>query len=79
MTKILAIYGTLDIFLLRKQDEKEERFILAQDFLGFSPWSLGPIAFGPVVSQQIMAKAHGESVSSLFISLTMRERSPNFG
>jgi hypothetical protein len=32
----------------------EERFILASSFGGFSTWSVGPVAFGPVVKQHIM-------------------------
>jgi hypothetical protein len=33
---------------------KEEQFILVHDFRGFSPWSLGHIAFGSVERQNIM-------------------------
>jgi hypothetical protein len=33
---------------------KEEIFILAHDFKGFSPWSLGSVFLGPVVRQNIV-------------------------
>jgi hypothetical protein len=39
---------------LRGPSYKEEIFILAHGFGGFSPWSAGPIAFGLVVRQPIM-------------------------
>jgi hypothetical protein len=40
---------------------KEEGVILAHGVRGFSAWSLGSIAFGPEVRQNIMAEGHGGS------------------
>jgi hypothetical protein len=41
---------------MRKSTYEDERFISAQSFGGFSPWSFGTIVFGPVVRQHIMAE-----------------------
>lgn len=39
-----------------------EIFVLSH---GFCPWPLGPVAFGPVTRQHVMAgKCHGDSYSS---------------
>jgi hypothetical protein len=34
---------------------------MTSGFRGFSPWSLGPVAIGPVVRQDIMVRAHGRT------------------
>jgi hypothetical protein len=44
---------------LRKINLKDERFNLAHSFRSLRPWSLGPVAFGPMVKQNVMAEAHG--------------------
>jgi hypothetical protein len=40
-----------------KTNLKEERFILAHGFGGFSPWLLDSIVSGPSVRQNIMARS----------------------
>jgi hypothetical protein len=50
---------------LRKSTYKEERFSWAPGFKGFSIWSFGPVAFGPVARQYIMTGACGRGRSHL--------------
>jgi hypothetical protein len=44
---------------LRKTVTKEKHFIWDYGFKNSSLWSHGPVAFGPVVKQNIMAEASG--------------------
>jgi hypothetical protein len=37
--------------VLRQSVYSEEKVVLAHHFGGFSPWSVGPVAFDPVVRQ----------------------------
>lgn len=41
----------------KKSIYEDERFIVAHSFRVFSPWLLGPVAFGPVARQYTMAKS----------------------
>jgi hypothetical protein len=42
---------------------KRGKGCVAHDFRSFSPWSLGPVAFGLVVAQYIIARAHSRSAT----------------
>jgi hypothetical protein len=45
---------------------ESKKFILANSFRGFNPYSVGPIAFKPMIRQHIMAGGQGRG--SLFTS-----------
>jgi hypothetical protein len=44
---------------MRKLACKGERFLLVHGFNSFSSWLLGPVDFGPVASQYMMAEVCG--------------------
>jgi hypothetical protein len=61
-----AFHHSNELYLRKTDQRRERRFISAHSFRGFSPWLIGPFAFGPVVRQHIMAGAH--SRAELFTS-----------
>jgi hypothetical protein len=57
---------------LRKYSYKEERFIMDHGFRDFSPCSFGPVTFGPMAPQYILAEACGREAAHLMVTRKQR-------